>query len=176
MRKPLFLLSWLALSLGPLDGVQAQPDGRRNDRGRDEQGQADRRDGRSPAAQRAERGERGERSERGRGPQARPPQHAQPGRDRPPIPLLYRDPGRHDGRNGDRDEGRSNERGAGPDHRFYRGQQLPRSYRTRQYVIDDWRGHRLSAPPRGDQWVQVGGDYVLVAITTGLILQLLLSP
>jgi len=67
------------------------------------------------------------------------------------------------------------ERGAGPNHDFRRGDRLPREYRNRQYVVDDWRGHRLSAPPRGYHWVQAGGDYVLVAITTGVILQLLLN-
>ena len=68
-----------------------------------------------------------------------------------------------------------NERGAGPNHDFRRGDRLPREYRNRQYVVDDWRGHRLSSPPRGYHWVQTGGDYVLVAITTGVILQLLLN-
>ncbi|WPC65318.1 RcnB family protein [Rhodoferax ferrireducens] len=67
------------------------------------------------------------------------------------------------------------ERGAGPDHAFYRGERIPAQYRSRQYVVDDWRGHQLSAPPRGYHWVQTGGDYVLVAIATGVILQLLLS-
>lgn len=70
---------------------------------------------------------------------------------------------------------RQDERGAGPDHQFYRGQRLPVEYRHRNYVVDDWRGHHLSAPPRGYHWVQTGGDYVLVAIATGIILQLLLS-
>jgi Ni/Co efflux regulator RcnB len=51
---------------------------------------------------------------------------------------------------------------------------LPRDQRQRQYVVNDWRGHQLSQPPRGYQWVQSGGDYVLVAIATGVILQLLL--
>jgi Ni/Co efflux regulator RcnB len=68
-----------------------------------------------------------------------------------------------------------NERGAGPNHSYYRGQHLPAEYRQRQYVVNDWRSHRLSAPPRGYQWVQTGGDYVLVAIATGIILQLLLN-
>lgn len=75
-------------------------------------------------------------------------------------------------RRGDQHQG---ERGAGPDHRFYRGDRLPAEYRSRSYVVNDWRGHRLSAPPRGYHWVQTGGDYVLVAITTGVILQLLLN-
>ena len=65
-------------------------------------------------------------------------------------------------------------RGAGPSHQFYRGGRLPAEYRHRNYVVNDWRGHRLSAPPRGHHWVQTGSDYVLVAIATGIILQLLL--
>ena len=66
-------------------------------------------------------------------------------------------------------------RGAGPNHNFYRGGRIPDQYRNRRYVVNDWRGHHLSAPPRGYQWVQTGGDYVLVAITTGIIAQVLLG-
>ena len=82
-------------------------------------------------------------------------------------------------RNGDRnDRGRNqqqDERGAGPDHAFHRGERLPAENRHRQYVVDDWRGHNLSSPPRGYHWVQTGSDYVLVAIATGIIAQLLLG-
>jgi Ni/Co efflux regulator RcnB len=67
------------------------------------------------------------------------------------------------------------ERGAGPSHNYYKGERLPTEYRHRQYVVDDWRSHRLSAPPRGYHWVQTGGDYVLVAIATGIILQVFLN-
>ncbi len=67
------------------------------------------------------------------------------------------------------------ERGAGPRHDFYRGQRLPTYYRTRHYVVNDWRAHRLSAPPRGYYWVQTGADYVLVGIATGIIAQIVLS-
>lgn len=81
-------------------------------------------------------------------------------------------PGGPGGRGFDQHAG---ERGAGPDHRFYRGGRLPAEYRSRQYVVDDWRGHRLSAPPRGYHWVQTGGDYVLVAIATGVIASLILN-
>jgi Ni/Co efflux regulator RcnB len=66
-------------------------------------------------------------------------------------------------------------RGARPDHNFRRGDRLPPDMRHRQYVVDDWRGHHLSAPPRGYHWVQSGSDYLLVAIATGVILQLLLN-
>ena len=48
-------------------------------------------------------------------------------------------------------------------------------YRDRQYIVSDWRGHHLSPPPRGYYWVQQGGDYLLVAIATGIIAQLLLN-
>ena|SRR5665647_113097 len=74
-----------------------------------------------------------------------------------------------------RGDGRQDERGAGPDHNYHRGDRLPAEYRHHNYVVNDWRGHGLSAPPRGYQWVQTGSDYVLVAIATGIILQLLLN-
>jgi Ni/Co efflux regulator RcnB len=66
-------------------------------------------------------------------------------------------------------------RGAGPNNEYYRGDRLPAEYRHRNYVVDHWRDHHLSAPPRGYQWVQYGGDYLLVAVATGIIAQLLLA-
>lgn len=58
---------------------------------------------------------------------------------------------------------------------FQRGRYIPSEYRNRQYVVANPYQHRLYAPPRGQQWVQVGGDYVLVAIATGLILNAVLN-
>jgi len=58
---------------------------------------------------------------------------------------------------------------------FQRGRYIPQEYRSRQYVVVNHHQHRLYAPPRGQQWVQVGSDYVLVAIATGLIINLMLS-
>jgi Ni/Co efflux regulator RcnB len=81
----------------------------------------------------------------------------------------YRNYGFRDG--GYRGQGR----GVGPGQSWYRGDRLPYQYRTRHYVVDDWRGHHLYAPPRGYQWVQSGGDYLLVAIATGLIASILLN-
>lgn len=72
------------------------------------------------------------------------------------------------------DDGRYNERGAGPRHDLYRGERLSNEYRSRHYVVDDWRDHHLSAPPRGYHWVQIGSDYALVAIPTGIIAQIVL--
>ena len=56
-----------------------------------------------------------------------------------------------------------------------RGDHLPREYRDRQYVVEDWRMHRLPPPPAGHVWVQAGAEYLLVAVATGLIVQLLLN-
>ncbi len=67
------------------------------------------------------------------------------------------------------------QRGAGPNHNYYRGGRMPIQYRSYQYVVEDWRGHGLRTPPRGHHWVQSGNDYVLVAIATGIILELMLS-
>lgn len=56
-----------------------------------------------------------------------------------------------------------------------RGGYLQSEYRGSRYVVSDWRSRRLSAPPRGYQWVQANNDYVLAAIATGLIAQVLLN-
>lgn len=114
---------------------------------------------------------------------ALPLAHAQQyGRDDDRRPPQRQDdrrgpPDRHDDRRDDRrgPPDRRDVRGAGPNHAFHRGDRLPPEYRNRQYVVNDWRSHRLSAPPRGYQWVQTGGDYVLAAIGTGIILQLFLG-
>lgn len=60
-------------------------------------------------------------------------------------------------------------------YQMHRGGQLPSEYRGNRYVVDDWRSRRLSAPPRGYQWVEANNDYVLAAIATGLIAQVLLN-
>ena len=96
-------------------------------------------------------------------------------RDRHDDRRDYRADDRRDYRSDDRRYDRRDGPGAGPDHAFYRGGRLPPEYRSRQYVVDDWRGHRLSAPPRGYHWVQTGGDYVLAAIATGVIVSILLN-
>lgn len=100
-----------------------------------------------------------------------------------------RDGDRRDGqrwnndRRGDRNFDRGDYRHGRADQYYYnargpewrRGGYIPHQYRGSQYVVNDWRGHRLHAPPRGYHWVQVGSDYVLVAIATGIITQLLLN-
>ncbi|NEX61959.1 RcnB family protein [Noviherbaspirillum galbum] len=85
---------------------------------------------------------------------------------------------RHDGRGWDRDDyGRGNDRrGYEQRHGFHRGERLPPVYRSRQYIVEDWRYHRLPPPPRGHYWVQVGAEYVLVAAPTGVVVNVIVMP
>lgn len=104
-----------------------------------------------------------------------PPPHGQAyGHDRHNDRGWERDHRRDDRRDYRGDRGHEY-RGAGPDHRWVKGYRVPPQYRGPQYVVQDWRGHRLSAPPRGYHWVQYGGDYMLVAIASGVIAQLILG-
>lgn len=80
-----------------------------------------------------------------------------------------------DRRNDRRYDQRGGYHGAGPNHNWVRGSRVPPQYRGYNYVVNDWRGHRLSAPPRGYQWIQNGNDYLLVAIATGVIASLVLG-
>jgi Ni/Co efflux regulator RcnB len=50
------------------------------------------------------------------------------------------------------------------------GNRLPESYRSKQYIVDDWQSHQLSTPPRNHHWVQIGSQYALVA-SSGVIAQ-----
>ena len=96
-----------------------------------------------------------------------------------------RDHGHHDDRH-DRDDRHDNRRyeqvrytnwhDRGRHEGWYkRGGYLPVEYRTR-YVVTDWRRDRLREPPRGYHWVRSdNGDFLLVAIASGVIIDLLLN-
>jgi len=58
--------------------------------------------------------------------------------------------------------------------RWERGGRLPPRYRHDRYVVRDWHDRRFHRPPRGYHWVNVGTDYLLVGIATGVILQTIL--
>jgi Ni/Co efflux regulator RcnB len=84
---------------------------------------------------------------------------------------------RRDDRQFDQRDGRWNDRrpeynARGPE--FHRGGYISREYRNRAYEVD-YREHRLSRPPQGHRWVQVGADYVLIAIATGVIASIILN-
>ncbi len=153
MKRQSIVCVVLALSLTSGGFAIAQGNSERNDRGRGEQGP--RGDNRGDSRGESRGDSRGE-------------QRSDNRRD---------NEGRGNGNNRGRadNDRRGGERGGGPNHQFYRGDRLPVEYRHRQYVVDDWRGHALSAPPRGYHWVQSGGDYLLVAVATGVILQMMLN-
>ncbi|MEO7068293.1 MAG: RcnB family protein [Rhodanobacter sp.] len=55
-------------------------------------------------------------------------------------------------------------------HRWQRGHR----YYGPTYVVRDYRHYRLRQPPRGYRWVQSNNDYLLVAVATGIILDIAL--
>ncbi|MFT4197793.1 MAG: RcnB family protein [Pseudoxanthomonas sp.] len=77
-------------------------------------------------------------------------------------------PDRRGGPDGQRDRGPG-----GGDARFARGDRLPDRYRGDGYVVNDWRGQGLQAPPEGHRWVRVGDEFLLVAVATGIISSIL---
>jgi Ni/Co efflux regulator RcnB len=84
----------------------------------------------------------------------------------------HRDEDRFDQRDGRWNDRRPDYNARGPD--FHRGGYISREYRSRAYEVD-YREHRLRRPPEGHRWVQVGADYVLIAIATGVIASIILN-
>lgn len=84
--------------------------------------------------------------------------------------------GGRDYRQGYRDGYRDGPRAwAPPPHRWARGDRLPHYHRGGYYVVSDWHAHRLHRPRPGYQWVQVGSEYLLVAIASGIITSIILN-
>lgn len=52
---------------------------------------------------------------------------------------------------------------------FHRGRPLPEKYRGKSYQVTDWHKRGLKAPPAGHRWQNVNGNYVLIAVATGVI-------
>ncbi|WP_088284390.1 RcnB family protein [Ideonella sp. A 288] len=184
----------VALTVAAAGLAFAQPQGRDDRPGRDDRGRGEQSRGNGPQDRRndnANRPDRPQPGDRGNGWQRRDDRGVPPasgGRWEGRFDGQGRDGRRADRFDGPGRDGRWADRGMGPganyrwadpgrgrDGSYYRGGRLPPQYNNRYYVVDDWRGHRLNAPPRGYHWVQAGGDYLLVAITTGIILELLLS-
>jgi Ni/Co efflux regulator RcnB len=59
---------------------------------------------------------------------------------------------------------------------YKKGGTMPHEYRDNRYVVSDWQSERLREPPQGYSWVRSdNGDFLLVAITTGVITGIMLS-
>jgi Ni/Co efflux regulator RcnB len=54
--------------------------------------------------------------------------------------------------------------------RWERGARLPPAYYAPRYVVVDPYRYGLRPPPYGCHWVRVGGDVILAAIATGVVL------
>ena len=62
-----------------------------------------------------------------------------------------------------------------PHQDWHAGQVVPHQYRGEDYYVNDWRSRDLPPPPHGHRWMNVNGDYVLVAVATGIIASILLG-
>lgn len=61
------------------------------------------------------------------------------------------------------------------DHDFHRGERIPRVYLERDYYVEDYRVYHLAPPPRGHRWVRTDdGKYILIAVATGIIADIIL--
>lgn len=52
---------------------------------------------------------------------------------------------------------------------FRKGHTLDAKYRGNGYQVNDWQKHGLKAPPPGHRWQNVDGNYVLIAVASGII-------
>lgn len=50
-----------------------------------------------------------------------------------------------------------------------RGRRLPPEYWEHARRVDDYRAYHLRRPPRGYEWREVDGNYVMAAVATGII-------
>ena len=79
-----------------------------------------------------------------------------------------------DQRNGQAQQNGRDDRNGG---QYAQSRQHPEWHRGHRMARDDWsrgqqvdyRAHHLRAPPRGYEWREVDGNYVLAAAATGLI-------
>ena len=72
----------------------------------------------------------------------------------------------------------------GPDHsqgyhggwrpEWRRGSRIDRDYWRRGASVD-WRAHHLRRPPRGYEWRYVDGRYVMAAVATGIIADIIMN-
>lgn len=57
-----------------------------------------------------------------------------------------------------------------------RGHALPQQYRGEGYQVKDWKKRGLKSPPPGHRWMNVDGNYVLIAVATGVIASVIAHP
>lgn len=60
-------------------------------------------------------------------------------------------------------------------HYFRKGHPAPERFRGNDYRINDWNDRGLPAPPRGQHWSYIDGNYVLIAAATEIITSILIN-
>ena len=85
----------------------------------------------------------------------------------------------HDRRHDDRSRHGGDRRGhgyhdAGPRHHGRLHWERGHRYNGPTYVVRDYGHYRLRQPPRGYHWVRADNDFLLVAVATGIILDVAL--
>ena len=80
-----------------------------------------------------------------------------------------------DDRREERREDRRDERDREEHHRYRKGERLREEERRNEYVVNDWHERHLREPPHGYHWVRNGDDFVLAAIATGVIADVVLN-
>ncbi|MGZ7460035.1 RcnB family protein [Pseudomonas sp. Ma2-10] len=60
-----------------------------------------------------------------------------------------------------------------PHSQWKRGHVVAKGYRVDRYWVTDWQPRQLPAPPKNHRWLRINGDYVLVAVATGVIINIL---
>jgi len=88
---------------------------------------------------------------------------AQPGPDRHGPPGYDHRDDRHDGHGGPQGH-----------HNWRKGDRISRND-WRRYQSVDWRRHHLRQPPRGYEWREVDGQYVMAAAATGLVAAIIMA-
>ncbi|HEX7815398.1 RcnB family protein [Dyella sp.] len=59
---------------------------------------------------------------------------------------------------------------------YHPGGYVPAEYRGDRYVVNDWHARHLREPPPGYHWVRSdNGDFLLVAVATGVITDLIIN-
>ena len=57
-------------------------------------------------------------------------------------------------------------------YRWSRGDRLWGEYRDNRYVVRNWRANQLRRPARGQHWVHISNQYMLVSTGNGVITQI----
>lgn len=81
----------------------------------------------------------------------------------------------HGGGHGHSEEGHPPGKHKGWHKKYNRGERIERVYLEPRYYVEDYRHYHLAPPPHGHRWVRhPDGRYLLVAVATGIIADILL--